>query len=68
MSDGVVGVSRVVIVTGAGSELESVRMCPETVADGVRKLEAEYSTVLETFYSLPLLLQFSSELPVAVYR
>jgi len=68
LSDGVVDVGRVVVVTGAGSELESVCVCPETVADGVQKLEAEYSTVLETFYSLPLLLQLSSKLPVAVYR
>jgi len=40
LSDGVVGVSRVVVVTGVGSKLESVRVCPETVADGVQKLEA----------------------------
>jgi len=48
LSDGVVGVGRVVVVTGAGSELESVRVCPETVADGVHKLETRVCARVQT--------------------
>jgi len=48
LSDGVVGVGRVVVVTGAGIELESVRVCPETVADGVQKLEARVCAGVQT--------------------